>query len=188
MGTISVSLPADGETIDAADYNTPVNTIVTAINGNLDNANINATAAISGSKIADASITNAKLSTTAGELGGAWTTWSPTVVGFSSTTTALYYYTTVGKTVLFTIQVSGTSNSTSFTITLPTASASHITNLEGTITLALNNGAVVTPSPRWEVVPATSTTVMNLYSTLSAGAWTGSGTKSAQFSGFYEKA
>jgi hypothetical protein len=29
---------------------------------------------------------------------------------------------------------------------------------------------------------------MNLYSTLSAGAWTNSGTKSAQFSGFYEKA
>lgn len=61
MGTISVSLPSDGETIDAADYNTPINTIVTEVNGNLDNANISTTAAIAGSKIADGAITHSKL-------------------------------------------------------------------------------------------------------------------------------
>lgn len=52
MATISVSLPSDGQTIDAADYNTPINTIVSEINGNLDNANIKAGAAIDRSKIA----------------------------------------------------------------------------------------------------------------------------------------
>lgn len=49
MGTISVSLPSDGQTVDAADYNTPINTIVTVINGNLDVNNM-----------ADAAITPAK--------------------------------------------------------------------------------------------------------------------------------
>ena len=39
MGTISVSLPSDGQTIDAADVNTPINTIVSEINGGLDTNN-----------------------------------------------------------------------------------------------------------------------------------------------------
>lgn len=50
MATISVTLPSDGESIDAADVNTPINTIVNAINGNLDSDNIK-----------DASITPQKL-------------------------------------------------------------------------------------------------------------------------------
>lgn len=61
MATVSVSLPADGTTIDAADYNTPITTIVNEINGNLDNANIDSAAAISGSKLADSSVTADKL-------------------------------------------------------------------------------------------------------------------------------
>ena len=56
MGTVSVSLPSDGSTIDAADYNTPITTIVNEFNGNIDNANIKSAAAIAGSKLADASI------------------------------------------------------------------------------------------------------------------------------------
>ena len=53
MGTISVSLPSDGQTIDAADYNVPINTIVNTINGQLNADNI-----------ADSSITPAKIDTT----------------------------------------------------------------------------------------------------------------------------
>lgn len=56
MATINVTLPSDGQQADAADYNTPITTIVNEINGSLDNANIKSNAAISGSKIADASI------------------------------------------------------------------------------------------------------------------------------------
>ena len=51
MGTISLSLPSDGNTIDAADVNTPFNTISAVINGNLDNDNIATAAAISGTKL-----------------------------------------------------------------------------------------------------------------------------------------
>lgn len=61
MGTITVSLPADGTTADVADYNTPITTIVNAINGGLDNANIVAGAAIAGSKLANSSVAAGKL-------------------------------------------------------------------------------------------------------------------------------
>lgn len=61
MATINVSLPNDGDTVDAADYNTPITTIVNEINGNLDNANIDSAAAIAGTKLADSAITTAKI-------------------------------------------------------------------------------------------------------------------------------
>lgn len=51
MGAIAVTLPSDGTTADVADYNTPITTIVNEINGNLSDANISASAAISGSKL-----------------------------------------------------------------------------------------------------------------------------------------
>lgn len=51
MGTITVSLPSDGQTADAADVNNPINVIVAAINGNLDNDNIATGANISGTKL-----------------------------------------------------------------------------------------------------------------------------------------
>lgn len=57
MGTISVSLPADGSTADVSDYNTPINTIVSELNGGLDNDNIATGAAIDGSKLANTSVT-----------------------------------------------------------------------------------------------------------------------------------
>jgi len=101
MANISVSLPSDGETADVSDYNTPINTIVNEINGNLDNSNIDAAAAISGTKLADASITNAKLSTTAGELGGAWVSWVPTFTNLTGGTLTYAKYTRVGKTITF---------------------------------------------------------------------------------------
>lgn len=61
MANISVSLPADGTTADVSDYNTPLNTIVTDYNGNIDNSNIAAAAAIAGSKLADNSVTATKV-------------------------------------------------------------------------------------------------------------------------------
>lgn len=60
MGIISVSLPVDGTTADVADVNTPITTIVNEINGNLDNSNLVAGAAIAGSKLADGGLVTAK--------------------------------------------------------------------------------------------------------------------------------
>lgn len=63
MGTINLSLPSDGESIDAADVNSPLNTIATEINGNLDNANIASNAAIAGSKLATDGVGATQLAT-----------------------------------------------------------------------------------------------------------------------------
>lgn len=93
MGTISISLPADGETIDAADFGTPITTIVTEINGGLDNANIKSAAAISGSKIADASIDlGSKGSTFDGwiAVSDAWSYASATTITVPSDATTKY--------------------------------------------------------------------------------------------------
>ena len=57
MGTVNLSLPSDGETIDSSDYNTPITTFVNEFNGEIDNANIASDAAIAGSKLANASVT-----------------------------------------------------------------------------------------------------------------------------------
>jgi hypothetical protein len=65
MATISISTPSDGQTIDASDVNSPLNTIVAAINGNLDNDNIATGANISGTKLAAASVPLSALDATA---------------------------------------------------------------------------------------------------------------------------
>jgi len=64
MGTISLSLPSDGQTIDAADVNTPFNTVAAVINGNIDDDNVKSGANINGSKLLDASIPGKKFDTT----------------------------------------------------------------------------------------------------------------------------
>lgn len=93
MGTINVTLPADGETADAADVNTPINTIVNEFNGNIDNANIKSAAAISGSKLADNSIDlESKVSNDTGwrEVTDSWAYASATTITVPSDATAKY--------------------------------------------------------------------------------------------------
>lgn len=57
--------------------------------------------------IADGAITNAKLDTTAGDLGGAWKAWTPTLSGrFNNAKwTKACYYTRIGKTVHFRVSL-----------------------------------------------------------------------------------
>ncbi len=52
MGLISPTQLSDGTTHTAADHNNAINTIANEFNGNIDNANIKAGAAIDGSKLA----------------------------------------------------------------------------------------------------------------------------------------
>jgi len=60
MPTISTTLPSDGETIDAADVNTPFNDILNVVNGNIDSDNL-ADDAVTTDKIADGAVTQDKL-------------------------------------------------------------------------------------------------------------------------------
>ena len=86
---------------------------------------------ISTAALADGAITNAKLDTTAGEPGGAWTTWTPTYgasgsLTYTSVTTGYAKYLQIGKTIFFNLYATGTTGGTasnSITFTLPVAAA-----------------------------------------------------------------
>lgn len=95
MGTISLSLPSDGNTIDAADVNTPLNTISAVINGNLDDDNVKVGANINGTKLLINSIPP-----TAGDanMRGGWNagivTAMPTVTALGNRSYSLVHATT----------------------------------------------------------------------------------------------
>ena len=106
-------------------------------------------------------------------------TWTPTLAAFSGTptvTTAAYKIS--GGGVAYDLNVSGTSNGTTFTITAPFLNAASF-NLTRLGAYAVNNGSALTGATRLRI--ATGTNVIDLYSNAATGAWTGSATKSAQF-------
>lgn len=116
MGTISVTGPSDGDTIDASDVNTPFNTIVNVINGNIDSNNISA-----------GGVTPANLTVGAGS-SWAWQSWTPTLVNATpGNGTLACKYAQIGKTIYFRflfILGSASSVGTSPTFTLPITSVS----------------------------------------------------------------
>lgn len=72
MGTISISLPADGTAADVSDYNSPITTIVNEMNGNLNAANLAANS-VTTAKIANSSVTASKIDwASTGPNGGIW--------------------------------------------------------------------------------------------------------------------
>lgn len=89
----------------------------------LDNMIENIEALADGSGLDAGSISNANLNTTAGELGGTWQSWTPTLGNFVvGSGTLIAKYTMVGKTVHFRftfIYGSGSSVSGTMRATLP---------------------------------------------------------------------
>lgn len=189
MGLISVSLPADGSTADVSDYNVPITTIVTLVNGQLDNANIASLAAIDGSKLADtsvsgtkivnATITNAKLSTTAAEIGGAWTSFTPTFTGFSVAPAATgTRWIQIGKLIVVSYScLGGTSNTTALTASLPIVAS---TNALGSYVRdfparAQDNGAIGANPGLIEF--DIGATTFSVFKDFAGTGWTNTGTK-----------
>lgn len=115
MATVSITTPSDGQTIDASDVATPLNTIVTEINGNLDSNNI-AEGGVVPNSLTDGTGTS-----------WAWQSWTPTynnLVAGNGTITAKYIQ--IGKTVHFRFHVvcgSTTALGNSITITYPVTPA-----------------------------------------------------------------
>ena len=91
-------------------------------------------ASVTTAKIADGAIINSNLNTTAGELGGVWQSWSPTLTNLtigSGVITARY--TKVGKTINFRIKIklSGSTMGSNPRFTLPVEAFSGAGDDEG---------------------------------------------------------
>lgn len=130
-------------------------------------------------------LTNCTGYTVANLSDGAWTDFSGSIgyTGFSGTpTTTIARYKTIGKTVFFNIVMTGTSNSTSFTITSMPKTAN--VAAYGTASLTTNNSGTTTQPANWAI--AASGTTLTMYNGMSTTGWTGSGTKAINMTGFYE--
>lgn len=169
MATITVSLPTDDSTAEVADYNTPITTIVNAINGGLDSNNL-ADNAVTTAKITDANVTgakigtgssgvgNANLLTTAGDLGGAWKDWTISWTNLTvGSGTVVSKYMQIGKTIHYRISfVFGAGSAVgNVSFSLPvTAATQNIYTPIGSVSL-LDSG---TASFQGNVINPTNTT------------------------------
>lgn len=152
--------------------------ILTAEEMNDISENIDALA--TGSGLNDGSITNVKLSTASGELGGPWQTWSPTIGGFSAApANGVYRYKKVGNTIFIMIRQpsSGTSNATTFTFTLPAIGTSaNITNAIWETACRAENAGTIAGTRRATIGANSNTLTINISDTTDNG-WTASGQK-----------
>lgn len=99
--------------------------------GAVDTSTVLANEVVTTAKYADASITNAKLATSEGELGGAWQSWTPTLVNLSGGTIVFAKYQKIGKGIFwkFRYTLAGAGVSGAVTITTPTTmSNSYLTS------------------------------------------------------------
>lgn len=105
-------------------------------------------------------------------------TYTPTLVGWSSTTILEAKYIVLENACFCSIAVSGTSNSTSTTATLPIPAAS-VNSVAG-ISLCSNNGT--SSAGRYYF---SSTTVVTFGPSATSDTWTASGTKVVQVNFWY---
>lgn len=173
MSLISYSPLQDGVTgVNAAATNTPLSTIYDDYNGNITDANIAATAAIAGTKIAG---------------GGVWQAYVPTATGWSATpTTTDTWYTQIGKVVIYRFTCSGTSNGTTAALSLPVAAKAGTYSTEAVLGLVEDNTSFKTTACRMFIDPTSSTTKVSFSTDMSSGVWTGSGTKAVRGLIIYE--
>ncbi len=117
----------------------------------------------------------------------AWTDWTPTVTDWAAGyTVKLARYTVIGKTCFFSVDISGTSNSTEVKIALPHMSATG--NFDGywggPCAFFRDNGPAATAPGRWYVGKNSATLVA--HTNMAYGTWTATGTKRVVVTGFYE--
>lgn len=113
---------------------------------------------------------------------GQWQDWTPVFTGFSVDPPGSGRYSLVGKIchVYWTPSAAGTSNATTFTMTLPFAAANTVSQIEGQI---VENGGTI---QQGRVSTAANSNILTVGSTVAGAAWTASGGKSARICFSYE--
>jgi hypothetical protein len=118
---------------------------------------------------------------------GTWFDWVTTFTGFSAVPTSVTFrYTVVGKICYywFTMGADGTSNSTSFTITMPFAAKSGGQSQFGVLPTIVNGSTSGTTPGRFSI--ASGSNIATLGKDAAGNTWTASGGKRAFGSGQYE--
>lgn len=141
-----------------------------------------------GTGIASGAITPEKLISGAGT-SWVWQSYTPTLVGWSSTTTKVCRYEQIGKTIYLNVNISGTSNSASLTISLPVSARTGI-GYNATTGFAQDSGTPINNNGTGRMVidPSSDANLMTVYSNMYLGGWTASGTKTIQGLIIYEAA
>lgn len=127
--------------------------------------------------IANAAITDNYYSYAASPQGfPGFFTYTPSEVGFSSTSVLTGRYSTNGNWIMVQVAVAGTSDTTGLTLSLPVAAIAIGPNAyDGTCGFSQDNGAALTTPARAAI--ETDLTVITFNKDMAGAAWTGSGTK-----------
>lgn len=116
---------------------------------------------------------------------GTWSAWTPTFTGFSTAPTGFVSrYIVVNKicTVTYRDGTPGTSNATSFTMTMPFAAKSGLTVNQRCLSLIKDNGTNAVGL----AILAPGSNVLTFSATVTGGSFTASGNKDADFTIVYE--
>lgn len=116
-------------------------------------------------------IANANLSTTAGDIGGVWKSWTPTLTNLSGGTLSFAKYTQIGKTIIFKFRYvlgnAGVGNNPNFTT--PTNIA--YTGSEDSITQSVKY--VIGGATTYGHIRPTGANVLTLYVQTASGSYVG---------------
>lgn len=112
-----------------------------------------------------------------------WKDYASTPTGWSGTPTVTFRYFAIGKTILFTVLVDGTSNSASAYLSLPFTAAS-VNGWGAACNYTIDNGTPLAAPARWSIDNAQS--VVNFYTEFTGTGWTASGRKLIAANGFYQ--
>lgn len=115
--------------------------------------------------------------------------YTTTVTGWSSTTIKTSKWCQIGEIVIIIVNISGTSNSTAASMTLPVASKTG-TNVyyEGMLASTVDNGANPTIPGKMFVDPSSNASLASFYKDVTGAVWTASGTKAVRGTLIYEAA
>jgi len=115
-----------------------------------------------------------------------WFAYTPTFTGFSSSPTAGYArFKVVGRMCFYGIHYNdGTSNATTFAVTLPINSG--VTGGAYQVVGPVKNNGTQASTPGLVGDLTAGSTTLNVYRDLVGAAWTNSGAKNAQIEGWYE--